>query len=207
MDSFRGMSIILWDRYGADTRGINMGGTPRLLNKNTGVILLGIVVAMCCLTFASVPLYRMFCQKTGYGGTPQISKRSSDIILRDRIITVQFNATVNPNLPWKFKPSQHQITVSAGEVGLAFYRAENLSSKAIVGMATYNVTPEKAGIYFNKVECFCFLEQRLEPRQVMDMPVQFFIDPEIANDPDLADVTTITLSYTFFPYKKGFQTF
>lgn len=172
-------------------------------NKNTLIVLMGILVTMCCLTLASVPLYRMFCQKTGYGGTPQISKRSTGAILRDRVITVQFNATVNPNLPWKFIPSQHQIKVCAGEVGLAFYRAENTSNQAVVGMATYNVTPEKAGIYFNKVECFCFLEQKLEPGQVMDLPVQFFIDPKIVDDPDLDDVTRITLSYTFFPYKKG----
>ncbi len=168
-------------------------------NKSTGIILSAIAIAMVGIAFASVPLYRIFCQKTGYGGTTQIAKMPSKIIA-NRIIRIQFNADVNKKLPWKFVPSQYEIKVKAGEQALAFYKATNFSDKPVVGMATYNVTPEKAGIYFNKVECFCFIEQRLEPGQEMDMPVLFFIDPDIATDPNLDDVTTITLSYTFFPF-------
>ncbi len=153
---------------------------------------------MVCLAFASVPLYRLFCQKTGYGGTTQIALHS-DRIVKSRVLRIQFNADINPKLPWHFKPAQHEIKVYAGQTALAFYTAENLSDRPVRGMATYNVTPDKAGIYFNKIDCFCFIEQTLEPRQVVDMPVEFFIDPDIADDPNLDDVTTITLSYTFFP--------
>ncbi len=175
-------------------------------NRHTGIIVSALAIAMICLAFASVPLYRIFCQKTGYGGTPKITSAASGVI-GDRIITVQFNADVNHALPWKFTPLQHKINVRVGEQSLAFYKVANLSDKPIVGMATYNVTPDKAGSYFNKVECFCFIEQRLEPGQVMEMPVTFFIDPDIINDHDLDDVTTITLSYTFFPFKKGMSFF
>jgi cytochrome c oxidase assembly protein subunit 11 len=114
------------------------------------------------------------------------------------VITIRFNADIHSELPWKFNPLQKEVRIRVGEMGLAFYQAENLSTSPVVGMATYNVTPHKAGIYFNKVECFCFLEQHLESKQKTDFPVQFFIDPEIMSDPNLEDVDTITLSYTFF---------
>jgi cytochrome c oxidase assembly protein subunit 11 len=167
-------------------------------DKNTVIVILTALAAMTALSFASVPLYRIFCQQTGYGGTPKVAIAPAGEI-RDRIIRVQFNADVNPALPWRFLPLQSEITVRAGEVGLAFYQAENLSDKPVRGMAVYNVTPEKAGTYFNKIECFCFIDQTLQPHELVDMPVQFFIDPEFADDPMVADIKVLTLSYTFFP--------
>lgn len=169
-------------------------------SRATLVIIIGIVGGMIGLTFASSSLYRLFCEKTGHGGTTQVAK-SRPTRIENRVITVRFNADVQPELPWEFKPLQREIKVKAGEIGLAFYAAKNLSSAHTVGMATYNVTPHKAGIYFNKVECFCFLEQHLEGRQETTFPVQFFLDPDIVKDPYLDDVDTITLSYTFFRFK------
>lgn len=156
---------------------------------------------MLALTFASSALFRLFCEKTGHGGTTQIATEMPTRI-EDRVLTIRFNADTHTELPWTFKPLQKSIKVKAGEVGLAFYHAINHASSPTVGMATYNVTPHKAGIYFHKVECFCFLEQHLEGNQETDFPVQFFIDPDIVLDPNMEDVDTITLSYTFFRLKK-----
>ena len=158
---------------------------------------LGIVVAMFGLVAASVPLYQLFCQVTGFGGTTQRADAPSDVV-SDRQITVRFNADVNSKLPWRFQPAQRDVTLAIGEEGLAFYRATNLSARTVTGTATFNVTPFKAGPYFNKIQCFCFTEQTLKPGETVDMPVTFFVDPAILDDPDLADVHTITLSYTFF---------
>jgi cytochrome c oxidase assembly protein subunit 11 len=155
---------------------------------------------MLGLAFLSVPLYRMFCQKTGYGGTPKTATELPKNIL-DRKIRVRFTSSINRNLPWEFEHKESFINVNVGAVGLTFYRAKNISNRTIIGMATYNVTPEKAGSYFNKVACFCFEQQRMEPGQNMDMPVQFFLDPALAEDKDMNDVDEITLSYTFFEYK------
>lgn len=170
-------------------------------SRNLGVILTGVGATMLVMAYASVPLYRLFCQKTGYGGTTQVAKTPSTKVV-DREITVRFNADVHRDLPWYFKPLQTEIKVKIGENALAFYESQNWSSQPVSGMATYNVTPDKAGIYFNKVACFCFEEQVLSPQQKVEMPVQFFIDPEFAEDPDLRDVDTITLSYTFFKMNK-----
>jgi cytochrome c oxidase assembly protein subunit 11 len=170
-------------------------------SKNLGVILTGVVATMLAMAYASVPLYRLFCQKTGYGGTTQVAKTQSTKVV-EREITVRFNADTHRNLPWHFRPLQTQIKVKIGENALAFYESENWSDQPICGMATYNVTPDKAGIYFNKISCFCFEEQVLSPQQRVEMPVQFFIDPDFDNDPDLKDVNTITLSYTFFRFNK-----
>jgi cytochrome c oxidase assembly protein subunit 11 len=170
-------------------------------SKNLGVILTGVVATMLAMAYASVPLYRLFCQKTGYGGTTQVAKTQSTKVV-EREITVRFNADTHRNLPWHFRPLQTQIKVKIGENALAFYESQNWSDQPICGMATYNVTPDKAGIYFNKISCFCFEEQVLSPQQRVDMPVQFFIDPDFDNDPDLKDVKTITLSYTFFKFNK-----
>lgn len=156
---------------------------------------------MLAMAYASVPLYRLFCQKTGYGGTTQVAKDPSTKVV-DRVITVRFNADVHRDLPWHFRPLQTEIKVKIGENALAYYESENRSDKPISGMATYNVTPDKAGIYFNKIACFCFEEQVLSPQEKVEMPVQFFIDPDFADDPDLKDVHTITLSYTFFRFNK-----
>lgn len=160
------------------------------------------VIVMLGLAYASVPLYRLICQKTGFGGTPQKSLLVSDMIAGDREITVQFVANTHRNLPWKFRPLQNEIKVRIGENKLAYYYAENISEQPIIGMATYNVSPDKAAIYFNKVQCFCFEQQLLKPKQGMEMPVLFFLNPEFAKDPNLKDVKTITLSYTFFEYRK-----
>ncbi|WP_158043621.1 cytochrome c oxidase assembly protein [Skermanella pratensis] len=159
--------------------------------------LFGLVFGMVGLSFAAVPLYDLFCQVTGFGGTTQRAEGPAGEIL-DRTVKVRFNADVNAALPWGFRPEIHQMEVRIGESAMTSYRAVNNSDEPIVGTATYNVTPDKAGIYFNKIQCFCFTEQRLEPGQSVDMPVYFFVDPAMADDPKLDDVKTITLSYTFF---------
>lgn len=160
------------------------------------------------LSYASVPLYRVFCQVTGFGGTVRrIEGEESDgfvtaidevKIVEDRPIRIRFNADVSARMPWKFTPSQTEVIVLPGETALAFYVARNNSPEPVTGIATYNVTPAKAGIYFNKVQCFCFDEQRLKPGEALDMPVFFFIDPAFAQDESMADVKDIMLSYTFF---------
>ena len=147
--------------------------------------------------YAAVPLYEIFCQVTGYGGTTQIAEVAPERLL-DRRIIVRFNADADRKLPWRFAPAQDKVDLKIGEHGLAFYRAKNLSPDTIVGTASFNVTPAKAGQYFNKISCFCFTEQKLEAGREVDMPVSFFVDPAIADDPNLDDVRTITLSYTFF---------
>lgn len=159
--------------------------------------LLAVLGGMVTLTAFSVPLYELFCSVTGYGGTTQIAAGPADRVV-DRTITIRFNADVNSKLPWKFEPVQGAVTVRVGEPTLAYYRASSDSDVPIVGTATFNVTPAKAGQYFNKIDCFCFTEQKLVPGEVADLPVQFFIDPAIVEDRNLDDVTTITLSYTFF---------
>lgn len=153
-------------------------------------------MAMLGLAYASVPLYRMFCQLTGFGGATQKAEGAPDKII-DRLVTVRFDANVAGGLDWRFTPGQASQILKIGEVGLAFYRAKNLSGQPITGTASFNVTPAKAGAYFTKLECFCFTEQRLAPGQEVDMPVQYFIDPAIAEDDNARDVKTITLSYTF----------
>lgn len=150
------------------------------------------------LTFASVPLYNLFCKVTGYGGTTKYATIASTRV-GNKMMKVRFDANVDKNLPWQFKSEQDEVIVRVGENNLVFYTAENKTDKPIVGTAVYNVTPFKAGVYFNKIQCFCFEEQLLKPHQKMVMPVSFFIDPEIENDPNLQDVDTITLSYTFYP--------
>ena len=133
-------------------------------NRRTKILLFGIVFFMVCMSFASVPLYRIFCQKTGYGGTPrEVDFFATKVTNRDVII--QFNADVHRNLNWEFKPLQHEIHIKAGEPALAFYTVKNISDEPIIGIASYNVTPDKAGPYFNKVKCFCFDQQRIDPGQ------------------------------------------
>jgi len=154
---------------------------------------------MVGLTFASAPLYRLYCQVTGFAGTPNtINVTAPDSVSAD-VVDVRFDANVNSALPWRFKPVQHQVDVRLGEEVLAFFTAENLSDQPVTGTATFNVTPFKAAPYFNKIECFCFTEQTLEPGQVVEMPVVFYVDPALVEDPDAQEVRKITLSYTFFP--------
>ena len=171
-----------------------------------------VVVGMVGLTYASVPLYRMFCQATGFGGTVKEGKGVEDKLRRreeerdeelekaaaDCELVVKFNADVADGLPWRFTPTQRSVKVHPGQSTLAFYTAHNLSEHAITGVSTYNVAPQQAGAYFNKVQCFCFEEQRLRPGEKVDMPVFFYIDPEFATDPRMRGIENITLSYTFF---------
>lgn len=165
------------------------------------------VIAGVCLAFfggmvgaayAAVPLYQMFCQMTGYGGTTQRVEQYSDTIL-DRKITVRFDANVSGGLPWDFQPVARDVTMRIGETTQAFYKARNLFGTPTYGRASFNVTPEMAGAYFNKMECFCFTDTTLKPGETLDMPVVFYVDPDIVNVPELKDLKTITLSYTFFP--------
>ena len=163
------------------------------------MVCVGIVAGMVGLAYAAVPLYRLFCQITGFGGTTQTASAEPDVIL-DRTMKVRFDANVN-GLKWKFEPNQIEVAIKVGENKLASYSATNTSAKTTAGTSTFNVTPPQAGAYFNKIECFCFTEQILAAGETVQMPVSFFIDPAIADDPELDDVKTITLSYTFFPAK------
>jgi cytochrome c oxidase assembly protein subunit 11 len=157
-----------------------------------------LVVAMVGAAYASVPLYRLFCQVTGFDGTPRVAAAPSVTVL-DRQVAVRFDANVAPDLPWRFEPAEPTLKVRLGENTLAFYRATNTSDRPIRGMATFNVLPEQAAPFFNKLECFCFKEQLLQPGETVEMPVSFFIDPQIVADKDAHGVTHITLSYTFYP--------
>ena len=171
---------------------------PHKVNHTKTLIgVFGLLAIMVSLVVASETIYRIFCQVTGYGGTTQQADATSGVTLT-RDMTVRFNSDVNNQLPWHFKPVQRSVTVKVGEEALIFYKAVNESKKTITGTATFNVTPFKAAQYFNKIDCFCFTEQTLAPGEEIDMPVTFFVDPEIANDKRLEEVKEITLSYTFF---------
>jgi cytochrome c oxidase assembly protein subunit 11 len=156
-----------------------------------------LAAAMLGMAYAGVPLYEMFCKATGFGGTTQVATSAPGRVL-DRTVNVRFDASRDGNLPWKFEPLQREVQVRLGEEKLIFYRATNLSQRPIVGTATYNVTPEIAGAWFNKIQCFCFTEQLLMPGESVDMPVTFFVDPDMAKDRKYDKVHAITLSYTFF---------
>jgi cytochrome c oxidase assembly protein subunit 11 len=164
--------------------------------------LLGIVGVMLLLTAVSVPLYRLFCSATGAYGTTQRAEIAPDTIVRDRTVTIRFNASLAPGLEWQFRPDQASVKVHPGETKIVTYRAYNFSKVAMTGTATFNVTPAKAGLYFDKLQCFCFSEQRLEPGQSAELAVQFFVDPDMVNDHSVDDVDTITLSYTMFRAKE-----
>ncbi len=167
-------------------------------NRVVAAVCLSFFGGMIGMAYAAVPFYAMFCKATGYGGTTQRVEQYSDRVL-DRTITVRFDANVSGGLPWKFAPKQRDLSMKIGETSQAFYTAKNLFDTPTRGRATYNVTPDLAGAYFNKVECFCFTDTDLKPGQSLDMPVVFYIDPDIVDAPELKDITTITLSYTFFP--------
>lgn len=170
-------------------------------NRRTAIAAASGAVLMICAAYAAVPLYDLFCRVTGFGGTPQVAEAAPGAT-GNRTITVRFDASLNRAMPWKFEAPEQAVTLPVGETGLAFYRAENLAAHDVVGTATYNVAPDKAGYYFSKIDCFCFTEQVLRPGEAVDMPVSFFIDPEILEDPEMDDVKTITLSYTFFQRPK-----
>lgn len=168
-------------------------------NKNgkTGLILVGILAFMIGLVAISPKLYRAFCEATGFDGTTQRAERAPGAVAGQ--VKVEFDANVHPGLPWRFEPEQTYVNVSPGAQTKIFYSAQNLSARAIVGQAVYNVSPDTVGKYFKKIQCFCFNEQTLQPGQKVDMPVIFFVDPAIMKDPDTKDVHEITLSYTFYP--------
>lgn len=157
-----------------------------------------IAFGMLAMAYAAVPLYQMFCQVTGFAGTTQRAEAAPGKIL-DRTITIRFDSNVAGGLGWQFKPDQNTVDVKIGENQLAFYHASNPSDATVTGTASFNVAPEAAGRYFNKIECFCFTEQTLKAGESVEMPVSFFIDPEIVNDRDARHITQITLSYTFHP--------
>ena len=173
----------------------------RSRNALVAAIALGVASGMVGLAFASVPLYRLFCQVTGYGGTPMRADgaRSTPGDAVGMSVTVRFDSNVADGFHWSFAPEQRAIQVRLGEDSLAFYMARNTSDKPLTGTATFNVTPHKAAPYFVKTACFCFEEQTLQPGQQVALPVSFYVDPELARDRDVRDVTTITLSYTFYP--------
>ena len=174
-----------------------MADTLKAKNRRIFVSLALVVAAMVGMSYAAVPLYDLFCRVTGFGGTTQVASAPSDKVA-ERVIKIRFDASLNGAFPWAFQPVQREVALQVGKTGIAFYRARNDSDAPLIGTATFNVTPLKAGLYFNKIDCFCFQEQKLNAGEQVDMPVTFFVDPEIMNDRNLDDVDTITLSYTFF---------
>ncbi|UVK38266.1 cytochrome c oxidase assembly protein [Mesorhizobium sp. AR10] len=174
--------------------------------KNTNRIVAGVCIAffggMIGMAYAAVPLYAMFCQATGYGGTTQRAEKQYAGRVLDRDITVRFDANI-AGVPWQFQPVARSIVIKVGETAQAHYTATNKFDRPVTGRATFNVQPELAGPYFNKVECFCFTDTTLKPGETLDMPVVFYVDPDIVNAPELKDVKTITLSYTMFPVEKN----
>ena len=167
-------------------------------NKRVAFMAASVVVAMLGLSYASVPLYRLFCQVTGFGGTTQRAAAAPETA-SDRMVSVRFDANTSKDLGWAFHAVQTSMTVKMGEQNLAFFKAANTSGVPVTGSAVFNVTPPQAGAYFNKIQCFCFTEQKLMPGESMEFPVSFFVDPELLNDPDAAGIKEITLSYTFDP--------
>ena len=170
-------------------------------NARTALMMALIVAAMLGLAFASVPLYRLFCQLTGIDGTPLRAERAPGAVAGE--VGVRFDANLHPGLPWRFEPVQKTVRVAPGARTQISYRSQNLSARPVTGQAVFNVTPEQAGKYFKKIECFCFVEQTLKPGEKVDMPVIYFVDPEIENDPHARNIDEITLSYTFYPVESA----
>lgn len=168
-------------------------------NRRTALIAASGALAMLGLGYAAVPLYDLFCRVTGYGGTTQVASaaQAAGVQVLGQTISVRFDANVEAGMPWKFSPQQVTQDLPIGARKMAFYKAQNLSDRPITGVASFNVEPARAGIYFNKVQCFCFNEQTLQPGQSVDMPVIYFVDPAILKDPETANIEQITLSYTF----------
>ena len=170
-------------------------------NTRTALMMGILVAAMVGLAFASAPLYRAFCSLTGFGGTPLRAEKAPGAVAGK--IGVRFDANVHPGLPWRFEPEQRTVRIAPGQQTRIFYRAQNLSARPVTGQAAFNVTPDQAGKYFNKIQCFCFTEQTLKPGQAVDMPVVFFVDPKILKDEDTKAIDEITLSYTFYPVESS----
>uniref|UniRef100_A0A0N4ZKE4 Cytochrome c oxidase assembly protein COX11, mitochondrial n=1 Tax=Parastrongyloides trichosuri TaxID=131310 RepID=A0A0N4ZKE4_PARTI len=178
-------------------------------NRDSMYYVLSLGVLFVGLSFAAIPLYRIFCESTSFGGTTQVAKDFEKIKnmekVKDRLIKVKFNADVPSSMRWNFKPLQNELYVHPGETALAFYTAKNPTDKPIVGISSYNLTPYQAAYYFNKIQCFCFEEQILNPGEEVDLPVFFYIDPDYANDPNLEYLDSILLSYTFFEAKNDLK--
>jgi len=166
-------------------------------NAKTALIMGLIVAAMVGLAFASSPLYRMFCEATGFGGTTLRADKAPGAVAGE--IGVRFDANIHPGLPWRFEPEQTTVRIKPGAQTRIFYKAQNLSARSWTGQAVFNVSPDQVGKYFKKIQCFCFTEQTLKAGETVDMPVLFFVDPKIKRDPDTKDIDEITLSYTFYP--------
>ncbi|MFN0114016.1 MAG: cytochrome c oxidase assembly protein [Paracoccaceae bacterium] len=171
-----------------------MAVTP---SGRTALGLAGVAALMGALSFAAVPFYSWFCRTTGFAGTPAVAETGSDRVL-DRTVTIRFDANTDPAMPWQFHPVQREMTVRIGETALAFYEAHNPTDRVIGGTASFNVAPDQAGGYFSKIECFCFTEQVLKPGERVQMPVSFFVDPAMVDDPEAGSIRAITLSYTFY---------
>jgi cytochrome c oxidase assembly protein subunit 11 len=170
-------------------------------NLRVALIAGSVAAGMVGMSYAAVPLYRLFCQVTGFGGTTQRADAAPEKAT-DSPVSVRFDANTSGNLAWSFHAVQTQMTVKVGEQNMAYYKATNISDKPVTGTAVFNVTPVQAGVYFNKIQCFCFTEQTLQPGESIEMPVSFFVDPDMLEDPDAAGIKEITLSYTFYPVDK-----
>jgi cytochrome c oxidase assembly protein subunit 11 len=170
-------------------------------NLRVAIIAGSVAAGMVGMSYAAVPLYRLFCQVTGFGGTTQRADAAPERAT-DSPVSVRFDANTSADLAWSFHAVQTSMTVKVGEQSMAYYKATNISDQPVTGTAVFNVTPVQAGAYFNKIQCFCFTEQTLEPGQSIEMPVSFFVDPDMLEDPDAAGIKEITLSYTFYPVDK-----
>ena len=184
---------------------MNPGQDPNVIpraahHRTTAFSVLAIVAVMVGLSYAAVPLYRVFCRATGYGGTPQIAT-GGPVVKGTRVVNVHFDANVAPGLPWHFEPETTELPVKTGSTVTVYFRVRNLSGRDTAANAQYNITPDVGGFYFNKVACFCFSEQHLGPDETAELPVVFFLDPKLEEDPTMKSVDTMTLSYTFFAAK------
>ncbi len=181
-----------------------MAETPHNQRRmhRTAFICLSVAIGMVGLAYASVPLYDLFCKVTGFNGTPVVRDNNASEIT-DRVISVRFDSNVAPGLSWSFSPEKPEVTVKLGETTTVYYKVTNTGDKPATGIATYNVQPDLAGTYFSKLECFCFTEQTLEPGETLESAVVFYVDPRLAQDSDVKDLSSITLSYTYFPSKAG----
>jgi cytochrome c oxidase assembly protein subunit 11 len=169
-------------------------------HRRTALAVLAMGVVMLGLAYAAVPLYRVFCRATGYGGTPQIASAGS-AVRGARTLNVRFDANVAAGLPWSFEPETPEMSVRTGQTMTVFFKVRNLAGRDTAANAQYNITPDVGGFYFNKIACFCFDEQHLGPDETAELPVVFFLDPKLEADPTMKDVDSVTLSYTFFPAK------
>ncbi|WP_230461184.1 cytochrome c oxidase assembly protein [Sphingobium sp. CAP-1] len=173
-------------------------------NRRTLVATALVGLSMLALGFASVPLYRIFCEQTGFGGTTQRAEAATQVkVATGHTLSIRFDSNVQPGMPWQFYPEHPTDTVTVGAKDMAIFVAKNMSDRPVTGTASFNVTPTQAGAYFTKIQCFCFTQQTLQPGEEVRMPVLYYVDPKILDDPDNRDTQQITLSYTFYPVEQG----